>query len=226
MFVSMWMTSSTTTVEPTTLLTDVATTMARLRIRRVPVLAKTAAGPRLVGIITASDILHAFPPELNPFSVAAADMLATQTLNAHKMPVTAADIMTRNPRTITAEAPIEEAARMMRDHKISVLPVMRDEALQGIITQSDIFRALVSIFESQGAGARVTFDISQGEDVFPLVAEIVQRRKLRVATFVSLQKHERPVCVVEVTGANAAVDSMLDDVWKSKHRVVSVIKLA
>jgi len=223
MFVSMWMTSNPTTVEPTTPLPDVATLMARMRIRRVPVIAPNETAPRVIGIITASDILHAFPPELNPFSVAAADMLATQTLNALRLPVTAADIMTRDPRTITAEAPIEAAAKLMRDHKISVLPVVRDGILHGLITQSDIFRALVSIFESTGSGARITFDISQGEDVFPLVADIANRRKLRVVTFISLQKHERPVCVVEVAGA--AVDAMLDDVWKSRHRVLSVIKL-
>jgi acetoin utilization protein AcuB len=221
MFVSMWMTQNPVTVEPTALLTDVATLMARRRLRRFPVV--TDNGTRVVGIITASDILHAFPPELDPYSVAAADMLATQTLTMRKIPVTASDIMTRDPKTINAEAPIELAARTMRDQKISALPVVRDGVLHGLITESDIFRALASIFESDHAGARITFDISKGEDVFPLVSEIARRRQLRIITFVSLQKHERPVCVVEVAGAN--VDKMLDDVWKSHHRVLSVIRL-
>ncbi|MBC7984766.1 MAG: CBS domain-containing protein [Candidatus Obscuribacterales bacterium] len=223
MFVSMWMTPNPTTVEPTTLLTDVATLMARRQFRRVPVVAPGDGAPRLLGIVTASDILHAFPPELNPFSVAAADMLATQTLNAHRMPITASDIMTRDPLTITAEAPIEAAARLMRDHKVGALPVVRDGALHGLISESDIFRALVGIFETNAPGARITFDTSKGEDVFPLIAEIAQRRQLQIITFISLQKHDRPVCVVEVAGA--AVDKMLDDVWKSHHRVVSVIRL-
>jgi acetoin utilization protein AcuB len=150
-------------------------------------------------------------------------MLATQTLKAHKMPVLASDIMTRNPITIAPDAPIEEAARVMRDRKIGALPVTRDGVLLGLITKSDIFRALVGIFESGQGGARITFDISQGEDVFPLVADIAARRKMRVVTFVSMQKHERPVCVVEVSGS--AVDKMLDDFWKSHHRVLSVIRL-
>jgi len=222
MFVSMWMTSNPTTVEPTTLLTDVAILMARNRFRHLPIVATAANDAPLVGIITASDILHAFPPELNPFSIAAADILATQTLNLRKMPVTASDIMTRDPITIAPDAPIEAAARLMQDKKISALPVMRDGTLLGLITSSDIFRAFVGIFESNVSGARITFDISKGEDIFPLVAEIVQRRKLRVLTFISMQQHERPVCVVEVTGDP---DTMLDDVWKSHHRVLSVIRL-
>ena len=223
MFVSMWMTPSPTTVEPTTLLTDVATLMARLHFRRVPVVSPPADGSKLIGIITASDIMHAFPPELNPFSVAAADMLATQTLNAHRMPVTAADIMTRNPVTITAEAPIELAALLMQKHKIGVPPVVREDTLHGLITESDIFRAMVSIFECASPGARITFDVSEGEDVFPLIAEIAHKRQLKVSTFITLQAHERPVCVVEVIGPQ--VDKMLDDVWKSHHRVLSVIRL-
>ena len=139
------------------------------------------------------------------------------------MPVLASDLMTRNPLTIAPEASIEAAARIMRDRKIGALPVTRDGVLKGIVTKSDIFRALVGIFESAQAGARITFDISQGEDVFPLIADIAKRRDMRVVTFVSMQKHERPVCVVEVSGEG--VDKMLDDVWKSQHRVVSVIRL-
>ncbi len=224
MFVSMWMTQNPVSIEPTLSLTDLATLMARRQFRHVPVVSAIDGGvPKLVGIVTASDILHAFPPELNPFSVSGPDMLATQTLNAHKMPVLASDIMTRKPLTIAPEAPIEAAARIMRDRKIGALPVTRDGVLLGLITKSDIFRALVGIFESAEAGARITFDISKGEDVFPLVADIAQRRKLRVVTFVSMQQHVRPVCVVEVSGAE--VDKMLDDVWKSHHRVLSVIRM-
>jgi acetoin utilization protein AcuB len=216
----MWMTPDPVSVDPSTSLTDLATMMARRQFRHIPIV---DADNKLVGIVTSADILHAFPPELNPFSVSGADMLATQTLNAHKLPVLAHEIMTRDPLVIAPDAPIEAAAKLMRDRKIGALPVVRDGTLLGLVTKSDIFRALVSIFESAPTGARITFDISQGEDVFPLVAEIAQRRKLRVVTFVSMQKHERPVCVVEVSGTD--VDKMLDDVWKSKHRVLSVIRL-
>jgi acetoin utilization protein AcuB len=221
----MWMTHDPVFVGPQYSLTDLATLMARRKFRHIPIVGAVAedGSRKLLGIVTASDILHAFPPELNPFSADGPDMLATQTLKAHKMPVLAQDIMTRNPLSIEPEAPIERAAKIMRDKKIGALPVTREGNLLGMITKSDIFRALVGIFESAPAGARITFDISQGEDVFPLVADIAHKRQLRVVTFVSMQKHERPVCVVEVSGKN--VEKMLDDVWNSHHRVLSVIRL-
>ena len=125
MFVSMWMTQNPVIVEPSTTLTDVATLMARREFRHVPVVSGENS-TKLVGIITAADILHAFPPDLNPFSASGPDMLATQTLQAHKLPVLASDIMTRTPLTIEADAPIESAARLMRDRKIGALPVTRE----------------------------------------------------------------------------------------------------
>ena len=225
MFVSMWMTPNPVAVGPSYSLTDLATLMARRQFRHIPIVGAIGddGARRLLGIVTASDILHAFPPELNPFSADGADTLATQTLKAHKLPVLASDLMTRNPLTIAPDAPIERAAKLMRDQGIGALPVTRDGILLGLVTKSDVFRALVGIFESAASGARITFDISKGEDVFPLVAEIAQRRQLRVVTFVSMQTHERPLCVVEVSGAG--VEKMLDDVWKSHHRVLSVIRL-
>ena len=55
------------------------------------------------------------------------------------------EIMTRNPATIPQNASIGEAAKMMLEKKFSGLPVVDDENhLAGIITESDIFRLVVS----------------------------------------------------------------------------------
>jgi len=52
------------------------------------------------------------------------------------------EIMTRNPVTIGAGAPVSEAAALLRRHKIGGLPVMDGEKLVGMITESDILRLL------------------------------------------------------------------------------------
>ena len=76
MFVSMWMTREVRTVLPTATLAEIATQMMRERIRRLPVV--TAPGDRrtLLGIVTHSDVLHAFPPDINPFAINAAESIA------------------------------------------------------------------------------------------------------------------------------------------------------
>jgi hypothetical protein len=40
----------------------------------------------------------------------------------------------------------------------------------------------------------------------------------------ALPGHEPPLCVVQLAGENA--DAALDDIWKSKHRVMNVVTLA
>jgi CBS domain-containing protein len=54
------------------------------------------------------------------------------------------EIMTEGPLvTISLDAPTSEAARLMREHSIRRLPVMKDGALVGIITSKDLLACVV-----------------------------------------------------------------------------------
>jgi acetoin utilization protein AcuB len=223
MFVSMWMTRDVQTVGTSATLADIAGKMLRRQIRRLPVVANSPDGPKLLGIIARSNVLHAFPADINPFAVNAADSIAAIERGAGKVKVTAADLMARDPHTTTVDAPIESAARLMLDHKIGGLPVVSNHVLVGIITESDIFRAMVEVFEAPDRAIRITFSLTPGEDVLPLVADIAQRRGMRVTSFMSLPQHEPPVCVVQLAGDK--VEETLEEVWKSRHRVLNVVHL-
>jgi acetoin utilization protein AcuB len=224
MFVSMWMTRELQTAAPSATLAQIATRMARHKIRRLPVVSDSAGGPKLLGIVTHSDVLHAFPANINPFAVNAADSVAAIETAAGTSRVTAADLMARDPHVTAPDAPIESAARLMRDHKIGALPVLSQQVLVGLITESDIFRAMVEVFEAPDRAVRITFSLAPGEDVLPLVAEIARRRAMRVTSFMALPRHEPPVCVVQLAGSQ--VEAALEDVWKSRHRVMNVVNLA
>jgi acetoin utilization protein AcuB len=218
----MWMTRDLQTVAPTATLANIAARMARHKIRRMPVVSESAGGTKLLGIVTHSDVLHAFPSNINPFAVNAADGVAAIEA-AGGSRVTAADLMVREPHITTPDAPIESAARLMRDHKVGGLPVVSQHLLVGMITESDIFRAMVEVFESPDRAVRITFSLSPGEDVLPLVADIARRRAMRITSFMALPRHEPPVCVVQLAGDR--VEEALDDVWKSHHRVMNVVNL-
>jgi acetoin utilization protein AcuB len=220
----MWMTRELQTVAPSATLAQIATHMARQKIRRLPVVSASAEGPKLLGIVTHSDLLHAFPANINPFAVNAAEGVSTIEAATGKSHVTAADLMARDPIVTTPDAPIEAAARLMLDHKIGALPVVSQHLLVGLITESDIFRAMVEVFEAPDRAIRITFSLSPGEDVLPLIAEIARRRAMRVTSFMALPRHEPPVCVVQLAGTQ--VEEALEDVWKSHHRVMNVINLA
>jgi acetoin utilization protein AcuB len=65
-------------------------------------------------------------------------------------------VMSRDVITVTEYTPLEEAARMMADCKISSLPVMRNGKLVGIITETDVFRIFLELLGAREAGVRLT----------------------------------------------------------------------
>jgi len=216
MIVSMWMTRGPLTILPDTLAAEAAKLMAQKHVRRLLVTEPWPTGPHLLGILSAKDVIHAFPPHVNPFAIEGPDAHVTRT--------TVAEIMTANPKTVSPETPLEVAAALMCEHKIGALPVLRDRTLAGIITESDIFRAFASLFGSDEKGARITFDATQGEDVFELMAKLSKRHHLKISSLIWTRHDELPVCVVRVVGDG--VDQMLDELWNSGHPVVNVIHFA
>ena len=198
MFVGMWMTEDVITVAPDLALQTAAQLMAEKKIRRLPVVGTFAGEERMIGILSATDVVRA----VNAKSVA--------------------DAMTPHPVTIKVDAPIESAAAIMRECKIGALPVMRGDALVGLITESDVFDAFVSLFDLSSNGVRITFDISKGEDVLPFVTELATRHGVRITSFASALSHRRPMCVLHVTGDDA--EPFLEELWRSHHRVESVVR--
>src|SRR5579862_7875845 len=102
MIVRMWMQQNVIVVGPRESAMEAAALMARKRIRRLPVVEPTPNGRMLAGIISASDILHAFPPDIIPFAVITPETTRNQ--------VTVGEIRSRRLATTKTETPIEEAA--------------------------------------------------------------------------------------------------------------------
>ena len=136
-----WMTSNPFTVMPQVTLLEAYDLMAAHRIRRLPVV----DDGRLVGILTQGDIREFKPSEAMTLS-----LFDTPNALAH---LHVAQAMTPKVVTTTPDSAIHEAARMMLANKIGGLPVVDAERLVGVITESDIFRALLNEFQSSRAPA-------------------------------------------------------------------------
>ena len=54
------------------------------------------------------------------------------------------DVMTSNPRTVGSDATVVEAARLMRDEDIGIVPIVEGEKLVGTITDRDIAIKIVA----------------------------------------------------------------------------------
>jgi CBS domain-containing protein len=141
--VQEFMTAKLVTVKPSQSVFLVASLMAEHAISRVVVVADKENKP--AGIITLADMTmmsRLLKPakvlkEEKPLVVKGAIALPK---NVHLL--TARDIMTPNPLTVSKSANLADAAELMTKHKISGLPVTDKGKLVGIITKSDIIRAV------------------------------------------------------------------------------------
>ena len=132
-----WMSTNLITIPKGTSLPDAQKIMSRHHIRHLLVV----DGDSLVGIITRGDVRGADSSE--------ATSLNKWELNYLLNKLSVARVMTRDIYTINADTTIVEAATLMLDKKIGCLPVLEDEKLIGIITESDIFRMIVETWTSQ-----------------------------------------------------------------------------
>ncbi len=138
-----FMTAKPITVKPSQSVFLVASLMAKHKISRILVV--SSIGNKLAGIITEADITVT-SRLLKPAKVLEdAKPLVVKGVIAPSKNVyllTAADIMTSDPLTIDKNANLTEAAKLMIKHKISGLPVTDKGDLVGVITKSDIIRAV------------------------------------------------------------------------------------
>jgi acetoin utilization protein AcuB len=215
MLVAQWMTRDPVTVAVDATLGAAAALMIKHKVRRLPVVGAGSDNTRLVGIVSKGDLLGAAPAGLNPFSPAAADNPA---LDAPLRP-----IMTTAPLTITSDAPLEAAAQLMTEHKIGGLPVLTGTRLVGMLTESDVFRAFTAALGGRGPGLRVTFELAPGEDVVALVVDLARRHKQRVTSVATIAGAGRDVAVVRLAGAESP--GLVDELWKTGHRVQSVLRI-
>ncbi len=137
--VADWMTSDPLTAAPDLSASEAYERMRQRGVRRMPVLDATGV---LVGILTRSDIEAAVALPRDDSGWRSARFALTGTVIA--------DLMTSNPVTVEADAPIAAAAAAMIQARVSGLPVLRDDNVVGIITESDIFRLVVAGWSGDG----------------------------------------------------------------------------
>jgi acetoin utilization protein AcuB len=145
MLVGKRMTKNPITITPDISIAEAMERMKREKVRRFPVSDKKG---KLVGIVAYDDLLHASPSSVTSLSIWEVSYLLSQ--------VKVAEVMTKKVITVTEEATLEEAARLMVDNKIGGLPVMRGDVVVGIITESDLFKVFLELLGARDKGIRLT----------------------------------------------------------------------
>jgi acetoin utilization protein AcuB len=143
-------------VTPDAPITEAQRLMQEHNIRHLPVVTdhpstdSLAPRPpaRLVGLLTRETMLQAIP-----WSAASLSVLETQYVLSK---VKVEKVMIRDVTTITEDVAVEEAARIMVDHKIGCLPVLREGTLVGIITDIDLLATTMEMLGARRPGLRLS----------------------------------------------------------------------
>jgi acetoin utilization protein AcuB len=138
MFVGDRMSRPVITLAPETPIHDALAMFKKEHIRRAPVV----KDGRMLGIVSATDLLNASPSPVTSLSVWEMHYLMSK--------VTVKQVMSKKVKTVNVDTPIEEAARIMADHKIGGLPVLQNGRVVGIITETDLFKVFLEFM-----GARI-----------------------------------------------------------------------
>ncbi len=162
MHVSDWMTKKVMTVGPDDFVSDAVRLIKENKIKHIPVV----KGGRLKGIISDRDIKEYLPSKATSLDIYELHYLLQSTK--------VKTIMNKKVTTTTAGTPVEEAALKFLEHCIGCMPVMEGKELVGIISDCDIFRALVDISGARHGGHRITVLISDAPGTIKDATDIVR----------------------------------------------------
>ena len=144
MLVRDWMTVNVMSLGVNSSVLDAAEILREKNIRQFPVI---DGGGKLVGIVSDRDVRDAMPSKFIPGDFATEKGGGLYTL-------TAEDIMTQDPISVTSDMGMTEVAELLVKHKVGGLPVVDSGQLCGIITQADVLRFLCAASGSTYGGAR------------------------------------------------------------------------
>ena len=144
MFVGERMSQPVISLSPDTPVHDALVMFKREHIRRAPVI----KDGKMIGIVSERDLLNASPSPVTSLSVWEVNYLISK--------VKVKQVMSKKVKTVDADTPIEEAARIMADSKIGGLPVTRAGKVVGMITETDLFKVFLELMGAREKAIRVT----------------------------------------------------------------------
>lgn len=147
MLVREWMTNNVIALGENSSVLDAAEILRERNIRQFPVTDDDGA---VVGIVSDRDIRDAMPSKFLPGDHVEGKGLLT---------LTAADIMTADPFTVSPDTSIDIVADIIVRNKIGGLPVIEDGKLSGIITQADVMRFLCAATGAIRGGTQLAFQL-------------------------------------------------------------------
>ena len=133
---------------------------------------------KLVGIVTDRDLKKASASDATTLEIHELFYLLTR--------IKVKDIMTKEVITVPPDFTVEETAQVLQKNKISGAPVVNSEGqIVGTITQTDLFRVLISLTGVGNKGIQFGLQVEDRPGSIKEVADIIRRYGGRMVSILS-----------------------------------------
>jgi acetoin utilization protein AcuB len=200
------MTSDVFTLSPDQTCQEALAEFRRQKIRRAPVM----DNGQLVGIVSERDLLHILPGTYAQASCPAGE-------DSMALPVR--HIMRTQVVTLEPNDHLAIAATLMLKNRIGGVPVVHEGKLKGIITESDVFKALHAILTASAGSVVIFEEPAQAAQANHDYAELCLQHGCRLHTLLRYpQPNAGVMYYLCIEGQN--VDAIIGRLWAMSNRVV------
>ena len=174
MLVRNWMSKNVVTINEDDSMQDAMKLMKQHNIRMLPVLKNGS----LVGVVTDRDLKRASASDAT-------------TLDVHELlylisKIKVKNIMSKNPIAVSPDLTVEETAELLLNNKISGVPVVDDQGkVVGTITQTDLFRVLISLTGVGKRGIQFAFQIEDRPGTIKELADPIRKHGGRMVSILT-----------------------------------------
>jgi acetoin utilization protein AcuB len=180
MLVKEYMTPNPVSVDGDCSILEAAELMKKRNVRRFPVV----RADELIGIVTDRDLRSAAPSQVVSFDAQERELMPE--LHSLLSGITIKEVMSREVITIHPDQTIVTAAQLMLEHRMSGIPVVGPQAqLLGIITETDIFKALVDLSGVSSGKTTFAFQLEDRAGSIKEVADVIRKHGGLVASILT-----------------------------------------
>lgn len=214
MLIEEIMIKDVTTLSPSDTVKDALQTMHHNKIRHIPIV---SAEGKVVGIITDRDLKEIVPSsisEITDYSIYAiklAEVMITNLITGHPMDF------------------VEEAAVTFYDNKIGALPIISNNKLVGIITETDLLYKYIELTGAHQPGSQIEVRVPNVPGILFEVSKVFHEQKtnvLSVLVYPDKENDATKILVIRINSMNPLAiiqglkDSGFEVLWPNVPGIV------
>ncbi|MFO1444161.1 acetoin utilization AcuB family protein [Bacillus sp. Bva_UNVM-123] len=180
--------------------------MGEKKIRHLPIINSKR---QLVGLVTDRDIRDASP------SIFDTEKFKEELQNPLKV-IMKTDVITGHPLDF-----VEETSAILYEHRIGCLPILKDDKLVGIVTETDLLRTLVELTGAHQPGSQIEVKVENKAGMLCDIATVIRNRNANIQSvlvYPDKMDEKYKILVIRVQTMNPLL--LIDELEKAGHQVL------